>query len=223
MVRFLCQPVFSTVLWYLSLESSNGVVQFSIPWIPSIGVSFGLYVDSLAAFMSVIVSWLCFLISVYSIKYMEDDSGLSRYWLFFTFFTGSMLLIVMSSNLLLTFIGWEGTGFASYALIGHWFTDKKKDCVGDPDRKALGTSMEFSPSHSGVRALMFTPHRRRRLHCRNSPDICPYTLLSIPDMATNAAAWGTAMALRGFLLPFLMFFSLGAFAKSASFPFMSGS
>jgi NADH-quinone oxidoreductase subunit L len=215
----LVSAVFSTVLLVLVLESSNGVVQFSVPWIPAIGVNFGLYVDSLAAFMSVIVSWLCFLIAVYSVKYMEDDSGLSRYWLFFTFFTGSMLLIVMSSNLLLTFIGWEGTGFASYALIGHWFTDKKKDWVGDPERKAMGTSMEFSPSHSGVRALMFTRIGDVGFIAGIALIYALTHSLSIPDMATNAAAWGTAMALRGFLLPFLMFFSLGAFAKSAQFPF----
>jgi NADH-quinone oxidoreductase subunit L len=211
--------IFSTVLLVLVLQSSSGIVQFSIPWIPSIGVNFGLYVDSLAAFMAVIVSWLCFLISVYSSKYMEDDSGLSRYWLFFTFFTGSMLLIVMSSNLLLTFIGWEGTGFASYALIGHWFTDKKKDYVGDPDRKAMGTSMEFAPSHSGVRALIFTRIGDVGFIAGIALIYALTHSLSIPDMATNAAAWGTAMALRGILLPFLLFFSLGAFAKSAQFPF----
>ncbi len=209
----------STVLLVLVLQSSSGIVQFSVPWIPAIGVNFGLYIDSLAAFMAVLVSWLCFLISVYSTKYMQDDSGLSRYWLFFTFFTGSMLLIVMSSNLLLTFIGWEGTGFASYALIGHWFTDKKKDWVGDPGRKAMGTSMEFAPSHSGVRALIFTRIGDVGFIAGIALIYALTHSLSIPDMATNAAAWGTTMALRGFLLPFLMFFSLGAFAKSAQFPF----
>ncbi len=209
----------STVLLTLVLQSRNGVIQFSIPWIPSINVNFALYIDSLAAFMAVIVSWLCFLISVYSTKYMETDSGLSRYWLFFTFFTGSMLLIVMSGNLLLTFVGWEGTGFASYALIGHWFSDQKKDFVGDPDRKAIGTSMEFSPSHSGLRALIFTRIGDVGFIAGIALIYALTRSLSIPDMASNAAVWGTTMAYRGFLLPFLMLFSLGAFAKSAQFPF----
>ena len=215
----LVSAISATLLLKGVLESSTGVVQFSAPWIPAINVEFGLYVDSLAAFMAVIVAWLCFLIAVYSVKYMEGDSGLSRYWFFFSFFTGSMLLIVLSSNLLLTFIGWEGTGLASYALIGHWFTDEKKNSVGDQDRKALGISMEFSPSHSGVRALIFT-----RLgdvgFIAGIALIYAFThSLSIPDMAANAGAWGVSMAVRGLLLPFLLFFSLGAFAKSAQFPF----
>ena len=211
--------IFSTLLLILVLQSSSGVIQFTTPWIPSIGVNFLLYIDTLAAFMAVLVSWLCFLISVYSVKYMEGDSGLSRYWLFFTFFTGCMLLIVMSGNLLLTFIGWEGTGFASYALIGHWFTDQKKDWVGDPGRKALGAPMEFSPSTSGVRALIFTRIGDVGFIAGIALIYALTHSLSIPAMSANAAAWGTKMALRGILLPFLLFFSLGAFAKSAQFPF----
>ncbi len=215
----LASAVSSTILLQGVLTSSTGVVRFSAPWIPAINVEFGLYADSLAAFMALIVAWLCFLIGVYSLKYMEGDRGLSRYWFFFTFFTGSMLLIVLSSNLLLTFIGWEGTGLASYALIGHWFSDEKEHWVGDPNRKALGSSMEFSPSHSGVRALIFT-----RLgdvgFIAGIALVYAFThSLSIPDMAVNAGSWGVAMALRGLLLPFLLFFSLGAFAKSAQFPF----
>ena len=46
------------------------------------------------------------------------------------FFIGSMQLIVLSDNLLMVFFGWEGVGFASYALIGFWYTDRKKDYVG---------------------------------------------------------------------------------------------
>src|SRR5512132_784130 len=96
----LVTAVSATLLLKAVLDSSTGVVQFSTPWIPALNVDFGLYVDSLAAFMAVIVAWLCFLIAVYSVKYMEGDSGLSRYWFFFSFFTGSMMLIILSSNLL---------------------------------------------------------------------------------------------------------------------------
>ena len=215
----LVSAISATLLLKGVLESSTGVVQFSVPWIPAINVEFGLYVDSLAAFMAVIVTWLCFLIGVYSVKYMEGNSGLSRYWFFFSFFTGSMLLIVLSSNLLLMFIGWEGTGLASYALIGHWFTDEKKNWVGDPGAKALSTSMEFSPSHSGVRALIFTRIGDVGLIAGIALIYVFTHSLSIPNMAATADSWGVAMAVRGLLLPFLMFFSLGAFAKSAQFPF----
>jgi NADH-quinone oxidoreductase subunit L len=215
----LVSVVSATFLLNDVLSSSQGVVQFAYPWVSTLNVEFAVYVDTLAAFMVFIVAWLCLLIGVYSSKYMEGDSGMSRYWFFFSFFTGSMLLIVMSGNLLLTFIGWEGTGLASYALIGHWFTDDKKNWVGDPGRKALGISMEFAPSHSGVRALIFTRLGDVGLIAGIA---VIYTLthsLSIPDMANNVQTWGNALAVRGILLPFLLFFSLGAFAKSAQFPF----
>ncbi|MGC9016364.1 MAG: proton-conducting transporter membrane subunit, partial [Conexivisphaera sp.] len=122
----------------------------------SLAIGVGSYLDGLGAIMAVIVSWLSFLIAVYSLEYMKGDWGVQRYFFFITFFVGSMLLLVVAENLVLMFIGWEGTGLASYALIGHWYTDEEDKWVGVPGRKALGLPMYFEPSNSGVRALMFT-------------------------------------------------------------------
>jgi len=209
----------STILLTTVLGSSEGLVQFSYPWISTLQVELGVYVDTLAAFMALIVAWLCALIGFYSLKYMEGDTGLTRYWFFFSFFTGSMLLIVLSGNLLLMFIGWEGTGLASYALIGHWFTDREENCVGDPGRKIFGVSMHFAPSHSGIRALVFTRLGDVGFIAGIAVIYSLTHSLSIAIMAQTAAEWGGTLAIRGMLLPFLLFFSLGAMAKSAQFPF----
>ncbi|MEB3845794.1 MAG: hypothetical protein GSR83_01950, partial [Desulfurococcales archaeon] len=115
-------------------------------WLPSLGINFGTYMDGLGAFMALVVSWLSLLIAIYSTEYMKGDWGVQRYFFFFTFFVGSMLLLVLADNLVLMFIGWEGTGLASYALIGHWYTDEEETWVGDPGRKAFGTPMYFEPS-----------------------------------------------------------------------------
>ncbi|HID16967.1 TPA: NADH-quinone oxidoreductase subunit L, partial [Candidatus Bathyarchaeota archaeon] len=134
---------------------SFGAGEFSYPWVSSVGGNLEFNVDGLSAFMASLVAWLSSLIGLYSLKYMKGDPGVSRYWFFFDFFVGSMLLLVLSGNLILMFMGWEGTGLASYALIGHWYRDDRS-WVGDSGRKALGVSMFFAPSHSGIRALVFT-------------------------------------------------------------------
>src|SRR5918999_979591 len=76
------------------------------------------------------IPWISSLVIVYSTGYMHGDKDLTRYWFFMLFFIGSMQLIVLSDNLLMVFFGWEGVGLASYALIGFWYYDRKKDYVG---------------------------------------------------------------------------------------------
>src|SRR3712207_8820876 len=70
------------------------------------------------------------------------------------FFIGSMQLIVLSDNLLMVFFGWEGVGLASYALIGFWYHDRKKDYVGVQGHIAGGTPMWASPTHAGKKAFL---------------------------------------------------------------------
>ncbi len=211
--------IFMTLLLREVLTSKEGVVSWSVPWIPELGVNVGVYADTLSAFMALVVAWLSFLIGVYSLKYMEGDPGLTRYWFFFDFFVGSMLLLVLADNLLLMFLGWEGTGLASYALIGHWYTDEEERGVGDPGRTALGVSMFFTPSHSGLRALTFT--RLGDVGFLTGIGVL-YALtgtFSIPEIAERSGEWAGWLASKGLLLPFLLAFTLGALAKSAQFPF----
>ncbi len=188
-------------------------------WIPSIGVNVGTYVDGLGAVMALVVSWLSLLIALYSVEYMRGDWGQPRYFFFFTFFVGSMLLLVLADNLVLLFIGWEGTGLASYALIGHWYTDEEKYWVGVPGRRALGVPMYFEPSHSGLRAILFT--RVGDVGMLLGMAVI-YTLtgtFSIPVIAERAPEWMTALAAADALAAVLLIFTLGALAKSAQFPF----
>ncbi len=210
--------IFSTFVLQEEM-AANQAIHISYPWISSLGVTFGVYVDSLSAFMALIVAWLSFLISVYSLKYMEGDSGLTRYWFFFDFFVGSMLLLVLADNLVLMFLGWEGTGLASYALIGHWYTDEDERCVGDIGRKALGEPMWFPPSHAGLRAIVFTRLGDVGFIAGIGALYYLTGTFSIPGIAQRVAQWAGPLAHAGLLFPFLLLFSLGAFAKSAQFPF----
>ncbi len=188
-------------------------------WVESLDVTIGAYFDSLSSLMALVVSWLSFLIAVYSLEYMGEDPGQTRYWFFFSFFVGSMMLLVLSDNLITMFIGWEGTGLASYALIGHWFTDEEERWVGDPGRKALGIQMWFEPSHSGLRALVFT--RLGDVGLLVGIAVLHLILGSTGfyEILEGAKEWSSLLYMRGLLGIFLALFILGALAKSAQFPF----
>jgi NADH-quinone oxidoreductase subunit L len=80
-----------------------------------------LRVDQLTCVMMLIVTNVAFLIHLFSVGYMADEKRYSRYFSYLNLFTGFMLMLVMSSNLLGMFIGWEGVGLCSYLLIGFWF------------------------------------------------------------------------------------------------------
>ena len=190
----------------------------SVPWVTWIEVNVGVFLDGLGAIMAVIVSVLSFLIAVYSTEYMKGDWGEARYFFFFTFFVASMLLLVTADNLVLMFIGWEGTGLASYALIGHWYTDEEEYWVGVPGRKALGVPMYFEPSHSGVRAVLFTRIGDVGFMIGMAAIYLIAGTFSIPSLAVDTG-WIVELASKGVLTALLLVFTLGALAKSAQFPF----
>lgn len=81
----------------------------------------GFLVDRLSATMVMVVLFVSFMVHIYTIGYMEDDPGYQRFFSYVALFTFSMLVLVLSNNLLLMFFGWEGVGLVSYLLIGFWF------------------------------------------------------------------------------------------------------
>ncbi|MGH9407710.1 MAG: NADH-quinone oxidoreductase subunit L [Terriglobia bacterium] len=83
----------------------------------------GLYLDSLSLIMSLVVTFVSFLIHWYSTEFMDGDEGYSRFFAYMNLFVGAMLMLLLGDNLLLLFLGWEGVGLCSYLLIGFWYTD----------------------------------------------------------------------------------------------------
>ena len=81
----------------------------------------GFLVDSLTAMMMVVVTFVSLMVHIYTIGYMEEDDGYNRFFAYISLFTFSMLMLVMSNNLLQLFVGWEAVGLVSYLLIGFWF------------------------------------------------------------------------------------------------------
>ena len=83
----------------------------------------GLYLDSVSLVFVFVITFVGFLIHLYSAQYMADEDGYSRFFAYMNLFVGSMLTLVLADNLLLLFLGWEGVGLCSYLLIGFWYTD----------------------------------------------------------------------------------------------------
>ncbi len=93
-----------------------------------------LLADPLSVTMALVVSGVGFLIHVYSIGYMAEDPGASRYFSYLNLFMFAMLLLVLAGNLLVLFVGWELVGVCSYLLIGYWYERPQAAAAG---RKAF--------------------------------------------------------------------------------------
>jgi NADH-quinone oxidoreductase subunit L len=81
----------------------------------------GFLVDGLTAMMMCVVTFVSLMVHIYTIGYMQDDDGYNRFFAYISLFTFSMLMLVMSNNMLQLFFGWEAVGLVSYLLIGFWF------------------------------------------------------------------------------------------------------
>ena len=92
-------------------------------WLQSgdLRMSIGFLIDPLTALMMLVVTFVSLMVHVYTIGYMADDPGYTRFFSYISLFTFSMLMLVMSNNFLQLFFGWEAVGLVSYLLIGFWY------------------------------------------------------------------------------------------------------
>jgi NADH-quinone oxidoreductase subunit L len=92
-------------------------------WLETGGVAFhvGFLIDQLTATMMVVVTFVSWMVHIYTIGYMHEDPGYQRFFSYISLFTFSMLMLVMSNNFMQLFFGWEAVGLVSYLLIGFWY------------------------------------------------------------------------------------------------------
>ena len=90
--------------------------------IGSLKMEVGFMIDPLSAMMMCVVTFVSLMVHIYTIGYMQEDEGYNRFFSYISLFTFSMLMLVMSNNLLQLFFGWEAVGVVSYLLIGFWYT-----------------------------------------------------------------------------------------------------
>tara|TARA_B100000900_G_scaffold143511_1_gene121661 strand:- start:660 stop:2567 length:1908 start_codon:yes stop_codon:yes gene_type:complete len=122
--------VFSLVIFYHSFNNDSSILYDDFyQWISINGLNIGMgyLIDKLSAMMMVVVLLISFVVHVYSIGYMRDEQDFKRFFSYIALFTFSMILLVMSNNLIQLFIGWEGVGLVSYLLIGFFY--KKESAI----------------------------------------------------------------------------------------------
>ena len=127
----------SLVLFFQMLEAEGNVLKEHLyPWISSGNFEAGInfQVDQLSGLYLLVITGVGFLIHVYSVGYMDGESGYYRFFAYLNLFVFFMLILVLGDSFLLMFVGWEGVGLCSYLLIGYYF---EKDSAAEAAKKAF--------------------------------------------------------------------------------------
>jgi NADH-quinone oxidoreductase subunit L len=116
--------VIASIAVFLDVLGGNTFNGSVYTWITTGDTRFevGFLIDRLSAMMMVVVSSVSLMVHIYTIGYMQGDTGYQRFFSYISLFTFSMLMLVMSNNFLQLFFGWEAVGLVSYLLIGFWYT-----------------------------------------------------------------------------------------------------
>lgn len=131
--------IISLVLGIANLnELANGQVITVRLWqwlnVDQLTIDFNLRLDSLSMVFIFVITFVGLLIHIYSVEFMREDEGYSRFFAYMNLFVSSMLILVLADNLLVLYLGWEGVGLCSYLLIGFWY---KEPANGYAARKAF--------------------------------------------------------------------------------------
>jgi NADH-quinone oxidoreductase subunit L len=116
-----------SLVGFLELVAGNAAVEKSWTWfeVGDFHIEFGMNYDFLTGVMFLVVTSVSLLIQIYSTGYMHDDSRYTIFYAFLSLFTGSMLAMVIASNFMMLYVGWELVGVCSYFLIGHYWEVKE--------------------------------------------------------------------------------------------------
>lgn len=130
-ISFVCSILLFLNLTEMKEENRRIAVSF-FEWLKvgNFKAEFSFVIDQISGIMILIITGIGSLIHLFSIEYMHHDKGVAKYFSYLNLFVFNMLLLVLGSNLLVMFAGWEGVGLCSYLLIGFWFSDESKAAAG---------------------------------------------------------------------------------------------
>lgn len=180
----------------LNSAAAGPVLTTSYPWIPSLGVNLSFYVDGLSLLFALLISGIGALVVIYAGGYLAEHPQLGRFYAFLLVFMSSMLGVVLADNLIVLFVFWELTSLSSYLLIGFYHTESESRA-------------------SALQALLVTGSGGLAL-------LAGFVLLGLAG-----GSWELSMLLsraeivqaHPLYLPGLILILIGAFTKSAQFPF----
>jgi NADH-quinone oxidoreductase subunit L len=195
---------FLLLLWTLN---GNVVKAEMMDWISAgnFSIPFGFVADQVSTTMMVVVSFVSAIVHVHSMGYMSHDKGYNRYFSYLSAFVFSMMILVMSDNLLGLFIGWEGVGLCSWLLVGFWY--HKKD-------EPVEVNSSISPSWAANEA--FIMNRVADLAMLVGIFIIFWNIGSVRYDDIFASVETLSLAT---IVSAGVFLFIGAMGKSAQFPF----
>lgn len=190
--------LFSYFLTFLTTTRHNHKVVETMPWIPSLNVDFQVMMDSLGLLFALLITGIGSLIVFYSIYYLSKyKEKLNTFYVYLLLFMGAMLGVVLSDNLIVLYMFWEFTSFSSFLLIGYWYT-REKSRYG-AQKSMLITVLGGLSLLGGIILLYLMTGT-----------------FSISEIASQAKNLYQGDPL---FIPALVLVLLGAFTKSAQFPF----
>ena len=182
---------------FLPVVMAGEAVRQVVAWVPSFGVNLSFYLDGLSLLFALLITGLGVLIVVYAGDYLKGHAHRGRFYLFLLLFMSAMLGLVLSDNLIALFVFWELTAFSSYLLIGFKHAEEKART-------------------SALQALLVTGAGGLAL-------LAGFVLLSIAGGGSfelsEIMAQGEAVREHALYVPLFILIVLGAFTKSAQFPF----
>lgn len=196
---FTALPTALSLIMLLLLAPSvmdGQVITVELPWLPQLGLSVAFFLDGLGLLFAAMILGVGLLITLYARFYLSGDDPMGQFYTFLLLFQGAMLGIVLSDNILLLLIFWELTSLSSFLLIGYW--------KHLPEARQ-GARMALAVTGSGGLAMIAG-------------------MLILGEIAgsyklTDILAAGEAIRASDWYLPALILILLGAFTKSAQFPF----
>ncbi|WP_062353513.1 Na+/H+ antiporter subunit A [Bacillus kwashiorkori] len=196
-VLFIPAIIFVSFLQYIPIVASGETVSYTIAWIPSLGINFTMYLDGLALLFGLLISGMGALVILYSIFYMSKTrDALHNFYIYLLLFMSAMLGLVFSDNILILYGFWELTSISSFLLIAYWFERK-------------------SSRSSALKALLITVFGGLAMFAGFIMLIIitdTYSLREMIDQVGNIQH-------HPLFIPAMLLILLGAFTKSAQFPF----
>ncbi|WP_031513342.1 Na+/H+ antiporter subunit A [Desulfofalx alkaliphila] len=189
--------IFAFLLSYMPLVSSGKTIQMTAPWIPAYDINFTAYIDGLSLLFGLIITGIGVLVVLYSIYYMSKKrEALHNFYIYLLLFMGAMLGLVFSDNIFTLYVFWEITSISSFLLIAYWFQRDKS-------------------RYGALKSMLITIFGGLSM-------LAGLILLSIiTDTYSIQVMMSKADIIQThpLLVPAIVLILLGAFTKSAQFPF----
>ncbi|UOE95617.1 Na+/H+ antiporter subunit A [Alkalihalobacillus sp. LMS39] len=196
-VLLLPITLFILFLQYLPTTSSGLVVMETIAWVPSLGINFTVYLDGLSLLFALLITGIGALVVLYSIYYLSNKTeSLNNFYVYLLMFMGAMLGVVISDNLIVLYVFWELTSLASSLLISYWF-HREKSTYGA--QKSMLITVFGGFGMLGGFSLLYVMTNT-------------FSIRGIIEQAD-------VIAQNPLFIPAMLLVLLGAFTKSAQFPF----